>query len=154
MIQQTTTVRTYCINLVESFLAAGIPLRKIDALRSFLEKYGHRLTSSTRLRQLIPSVHDKEKETLKKELSEMQGCSCIFDGSTRLGEALAMVVRFLDNAWNIQQRLVRLQTLAKSLKAEEIAQCLIKAFAVDFSIPPTNLLAAMKDGPAVNQAAL
>ena len=137
---------------IESFLAAGIPLRKIDALRSFLEKYGHRLTSSTHLRQLIPSVHDKE--TLKKELSKTQAFSCIFYVSTRLGEALAIVVRFLDNAWNIQQRLVRLQTLAKSLKAEEIAQCLIKALAVDFCILPTNLLAAMKDGAAVNQAAL
>ena len=42
-------MRVYRFDLVESFLAAGIPLTKIDCLRSFLEKYGHRLTSQTHL---------------------------------------------------------------------------------------------------------
>ena len=31
-------------DLIQSFLTAGIPLSKIDCLRSFLEKYGHWLT--------------------------------------------------------------------------------------------------------------
>ena len=47
-----------------------------------------------------------------------------------------------------------LQTLAKSLKADKLAQCPIKALAVDFSICPSNLLSAIKDGATVNQAAL
>ena len=45
------------------------------------------------LRQLIPSVHEKEKEMLKMELSVAQACSIIFDGSTHLGEALFITVR-------------------------------------------------------------
>ena len=52
-------------DLIQSFLTAGIPLSKIDCLRSFLEKYGHRLTSQSHLRELIPTVLQKEKETLK-----------------------------------------------------------------------------------------
>ena len=96
----------YRFHLVESFLAAEIPLTKVDSLlRLFLEKCGYRLTSETHLRQLIPSVHQKEKETLQKELSEHE-CSVIFDGSTRLGEALAIIVRFVDSEWNVQERLV------------------------------------------------
>ena len=59
---------------------------------------------------------------LKSELSQVNAVSTIFDGSTRLGEALAIVVRFVDRHWNVQQRLVRLQVLAKSLKANELAQ--------------------------------
>ena len=98
-------MRVYRFDLVESFLAAGIPLTQVDSLRSFLEKYGYRLPSQTHLRQLIPSVHQKEKETLQKELSEHE-CSVIFDGSTRLGEALAIIVRFVDSEWNVQERLV------------------------------------------------
>ena len=119
-------MRVYRFDLVESFLSAGIPLLKIDSLREFLQKYGQRLTSSSNLRQLIPSVLSNEKETLKSELSGVESCSVIFDGSTRLGEALAIVVRFVDNLWKVQQRLVRLQVLAQSLKANELAQCLIQ----------------------------
>ena len=52
--------RMYSFDLIQSFLIAGIPLSKIDCLRSFLEKYGHRLTSQSYLRELIPSVLQKE----------------------------------------------------------------------------------------------
>ena len=127
-------MRLYRFDLIQSFLTAGIPLSKIDCLRSFLEKYGRRLTSQSHLRELIPSVLQKEKETLKSELTEAKAVSTIFDGSTRLGEALAIIVRFVDSQGNVQQRLVRLQVLAKSLKAEELAQCLIQALAVEYAI--------------------
>lgn len=63
-------------------------------------------------------------------------------------------MRFVDDEWNVQQRLIRLQVLAKSLKANELAQCLIQSLAVEYSIHPGVLLAAMKDGAAVNHAAL
>ena len=147
-------IRLFRFDLVEAFLSAGIPLSKIDHLRSFLEEYGHRLTAHDHLSQMIPSIIEKEKETLKTELSLVDGSSVIFDGSTRLGEALAIVVRFVDDEWNLQQRLLRLQVLDKSLKANELAQCLIQSLAVEYSIRPGVLLAAMKDGAAVNHAAL
>ena len=147
-------MRLFRFDLVEAFLSAEILLSKIDHLRSFLKKYGHRLTAHGHLSQMIPSIIEKEKETLKTELSLVDGCSVIFDGTTRLGEALAIVVRFVDDEWNVQQRLIRLQVLAKSLKANELAQCLIQSLAVEYSIRPGVLLAAMKDGAAVNHAAL
>ena len=103
---------------------------------------------------MIPSIIEKEKETLKTELSLVDGCSVIFDGTTRLGEALAIVVRFVDDEWNVQQRLLRLQVLAKSLKANELAQFLIQSLAVEYSIRPGVLLAAMQDRATVNHAAL
>ena len=118
-------MRLYRFDLIQSFLTAGIPLFKIDCLCLFLNKYGHWLTSQSHLRELIPSVLQKEKETLKSELSEAKAVSTIFDGSTRLGEDLAFIVQFVNSQWNVQQRLVRLQVLAKSLKAGELAQCLI-----------------------------
>ena len=83
---------------------------KIACLRSFLEIYGHRLTSQSHLRKLILSVLAKEKETLKSELAEARVVLTIFDGSIRLGEALATIVRFVDS----------LQMLAISLKASEL----------------------------------
>ena len=70
---------------------------------------------------MIPAVLAKEKETLKSELSSANSFSVIFDGSTRLGEALAIIVRYIDGNWNLEQRLVSFQTLAKSLKNDELA---------------------------------
>ena len=71
------------------------------------------------------SVLTNKQETLKTKLSEAEASSVIFYGSTRLGEALATIVHFVNNLWNVQQRLVRLKVLAKSLKANALAQCLI-----------------------------
>lgn len=147
-------MRLYRFDLIGSFLTAGIPLSKIDYLRMFLEKHGHRLTSHNHLRELVPLVLAKEKEAVKSELSVAQSCSVFFDGSTRLGEALAVIVQFVDSQWNVHQRLIRFQVLAKSLHANELAQCLIQDLAVDFATQPGALLAAMKDGASVNQAAL
>ena len=45
-------------------------------------------------------------------------------------------------------------SVSKSLKAEELAQCLIQALAVEYAIQPGALSTAMKDGASVNQAAL
>ena len=147
-------MRLFRYDLVESFLQAGIPISKIDSLRPFLQKYGHRLTSRGHLSEIIPQVMEKQKETLKNEIAPHDGFSVVFDGSSRLGEALAIVIRFIDKDWNIQQRLVRLETLAKSLKHQELAQRLIQCLAVDYSIQPNFILAAMRDGAAVNEAAI
>ena len=63
-------------------------------------------------------------------------------------------MRFVDDEWNVQQRLIRLQVLVKSLKANELAQCLIQSLAVEYSIRPGVPFAAMKDVATVNHAAL
>ena len=51
--------------------------------------------------------------------------SVTFDGTTRLGEAMAVVVRFVSSDWTLEQRLMKLQMLAKSMKGEEVARELI-----------------------------
>ena len=39
---------------------------------------------------------------MKSEIAANSAFSVIYDGSTRLGEALAIIVRFIDKDWNIQ----------------------------------------------------
>jgi len=77
--------------LVEALLKAGIPLLKVDSLRPFLEKYGHRLTSRNHLAEFIPMIRQKEIDFVKSEIAANSAFSVIFDGSTRLGEALAII---------------------------------------------------------------
>ena len=88
-------MRLFRFEVVESFLSGGIALAKVDALRPLLEKYGHRLTNRAHLSELIPVVLENEKDKLKKELKDVKEASVIFDGTARLGEALAVIVRYV-----------------------------------------------------------
>ena len=105
--------RVYRVCVVEQFLKSGIPISKIDDLRSLLEEGTYRLTHSSHLAEYIPVIHEEEKKRIKREIG-CQEVSAIFDGRTRLGEALAIVVRFFEG-WSIQQRVVKWSMLAKSL---------------------------------------
>ena len=102
---------------------------------------------------LIPFVL-KQQQTLIKEEIEDKYVSVIFDGTTRLGEAMAVVVRFVSNNFTIEQRLIRLQLLAKSLSGEEIARELVSVLSVGYGIKPGLLISAMHDGASTNNIAM
>ena len=78
----------------------------------------------------------------------------IFDGTSHLGEALAIILRFVSPDWRIEQRLVQVQMLSKSLTGEEIARELISALSVNYSIRSANLLACMRDRASTNNVAV
>lgn len=63
---------------------------------------------------------------------------------------MVVILRYLDDEWNIQQRLVRVKTLAKSILGEEVARELIEVFSVQLSVSSARLLAAMRDQASVN----
>ena len=79
---------------------------------------------ASNLSQLVPFIHQQEQISVKNEIDE-QEISIIFDGPTHVCEALVILVRFVDEKWNIQQRVVKLMLLAKSLTGEEVAHQLI-----------------------------
>ena len=147
-------MRLFRFEVVESFLSGGIALAKVDALRPLLKKYGHRLTNRAHLSELIPAVLENEKDKLKKELKDVKEASVIFDGTARLGEALAVIVRYVQENFQPTQRLIRLDILAKALKGEELAQRLMSCLAVDYHFGPTAIIGGMRDGASVNGAAL
>ena len=113
--------QVYRVSVLTAFLKAGMPLSKLSHLP---EKNGLRLTDRSHMANQIPFVLEDEKIRLKQELGT-RDMSVVFDGTTRLGEVLVVVLRFLDSDWTIQQRLVRVKTLAKSMQGEEIALELI-----------------------------
>ena len=80
-----------------------------------------RLTSSWTMSQLNLLIFEQECTRSKEELRApgqvyqlILPCTgprigtSIFDGSTRLGEAIAIVARSLSDSWQIQQGLIRL----------------------------------------------
>ena len=150
----SSNVRVFRFEVVETLLLAGIPISKIDYLRPLFEKYGHSLTASTHMKDIIPSVLTKEQEKLKAELQEVKEVSVIFDGTARLGEALAIVVRYIKQDFKPTQRLVCLEILAKPLKGVELAQRLMSNIAVKHNFGSDTVIAAMRDGASVNGAAI
>lgn len=77
----------------------------------------------------------------------------IFDGTTRLGEALAIILHFGSESWTLE-RLVRIQLLSKSMTGGEIARELIRVISANYDIDPNQLIAAMRDRAAVNGVAV
>ena len=142
------------MRVVQAFLAEGIPLAKVDGLRDVHEEHAsQRLTTASHLAEYIPLILKEEREAVSRELSGRL-LSLIFERTTRLGEAIAVVAPFVDDDWSIKQRLMRLRTVAKSVNARELAQVLNDCVATQYRIPGNLVYAAMRDGASVNSAAI
>ena len=149
-----TEQRVFRVKVMSTFLKAGVPLNKLDIFRDLFEEYGYRLAGRRPMSDLIPLILSKEKKRIKEEISG-KDVSVIFDGTSRLGEAVVVVLRFIDfDSWSPQQRLVRLQLLAKTMCGEEIARELTTILSTELSIPPGKLLAAMRDQVSSNNVAM
>ena len=146
-------VQVYRVKVVSAFLRAAVPLSKLECFRDLLEENGHKLSDRRHMSDLIPFVLKQEQACLRKEI-EGKHVAIIFDGTTRLGEVLAVVLRFVTDDFVIQQRLIRLQLLAKSATGEEIARELVAVLSVGYEINPSLLLSAMRDGASTNNVAM
>ena len=65
---------------------------------------------------------------------------------------MAIAIRYVDQ-WNVQQCLVRLEFLAKSMTGEEVARQLISTLSVTYGIESSFIL-TVRDGASVNQTPL
>ena len=102
---------------------------------------------------LIPLLLSQLQADIKKELSG-RPISVVFDGTTRLGEAMAVVIHYIDSSFTIKQRLIRLQLLAKSMSGEEIAREIIASISTQYGIASNQVVAMMHDRAACNGVAL
>ena len=145
--------RVYRVKVVRAFLRAGVPLQKIDSFRELLEESAFSLSSSQHMRDLIPFIRSEEQRQTMEELRG-RDVSVIFDGTTHVAEAMAIVVRCVNSDWTITQRLVRALLVTKSMCGEEVARELIAALSITLGIASGHLLAAMRDRCSVNGVAM
>lgn len=149
--------RAYRLQVVEEFLKAGIPIRKMDKLRTLLERQGYQLSHSSNMMDYVTIIYKQEIERIKAEIRQgvsTRDVSVIYDGSTRQGEAIVILVRFVDDDWNIVQRLIRIDICAKAVNGDQLAQVLNECLSIEYGVRGDSLIAAMRDGASVNQAAL
>ena len=136
---------------MKSFLKAGIPLSKVDDLRDLLKENALSLTGRQHLSEYIPFIRNDEIDLIKSEIKD-KAVSVIFDGTTHVDEALAIVLRFVDT--QIKQRLVCLKLLSKSLTGEELAREIISTLSTSYGLQSHQLVAAMRDRSSVNNVAM
>ena len=107
--------QTWRVKVMKTFMRMGIPLDKIDDdMRELLEDgppMGAKLTTPSNLRPAyIPFIHKDELDCVLTEI-EKQYISAGFDGASRLGESLVVVLRWcqlhvvsmMRNTWGDKQ---------------------------------------------------
>lgn len=81
---------------MQAFVKSGTPSNRKKYFRDLFEEGCFTLTSSTHMSQLIPFVIGKEYKSVSREILGKE-LSIIFDGTTRDGEALAVLARFVQD---------------------------------------------------------
>ena len=103
---------------------AAVPLNKLDCFRDLPEERACRLTDRRHMSDLVPFILKEEQSRIQKELAGRY-VAVTFDGTTCLREALAIVLCYVSDEWTLEQCLIRLQLLTKSLNGGKIARELI-----------------------------
>ena len=79
--------QVFHVEVVKTFLAAGVPLSKVGHFRELLEETGFHLTDE---RHLFDLILEEEKQINKMSI-QGKWLSVIFDGTSHCGEALAIL---------------------------------------------------------------
>ena len=89
--------QVYRIKVMKSFLQAGAPLAKPDVFKEILEVNGYRLCTQRYMFDLIPFILNEEVAQIKSEINS-KFVGVIFDGTTHICEAFAVVIRFISDS--------------------------------------------------------
>lgn len=121
------------MKVVRRFLRSAVPLTKMEHFRELLEENSFCLSDRGHMSDLIPLLISQEQDDIKGEISG-RSISGVSDGTTCLGEAMAVVVCFIDASFSIQQHLIQLQLVAKSMAGKEIAREIVATILTQYGI--------------------
>lgn len=141
---------------VRTFMGLGIPLTKIDkGMGALLSRTGFTLGGASDLAsQYVTLVRNAEIDLVREELNG-QWVTIIFDGTTRVGEALAVVARFCTADFRITYRLLALKTAEKHMTGAEMSGLLLRLLVQ--RVGPTafdQVIAIARDSCATNGVAV
>ena len=141
------------VKVLTAFLHAGKPPNKLSCIADILEDNAFSLGGKRTMSDLIPFVLKNEKHCIRSEILG-KAVSVIFDGTTRLGEAMCIILRYVDEDWKIQQCLVRFLRTVHSMTGEEVARELLTVLSTELGITSQCLLVATQDRASINNVAV
>ena len=86
--------QVFRVKVMKTFLRAGVPLNKISSFRNLLEENGYRLCDRRYMYDLLPFIVNEEVSRIKDEI-QGKSLGIIFDGTTHVCEAFAIVIWFI-----------------------------------------------------------
>ena len=134
-------------------------------MRPFLEKRsGLPLTHSSHLRSYIPIIREVVVERIKKSMKRGSDYTVIFDGSSRVDEVLAVILRFVTHDFSIVQELVQFGKYQSCKDHQQIINAINTVLvrygvSYDFSYAEQiteygSVLAFQKDRASANEASM
>jgi hypothetical protein len=140
--------------VVETFMAAGVELAKINAFKQLLQRSGHTISDASGMgNSFVPKIEAAEIDLISRELTD-QHVSYQFDGTTRLGEAIAMVARFCDEGFNIQYRMAAFLTTFSHTKGKNAGALLVRQLLTTLKVDMELTTAFTRDSCAANNTAM
>ena len=128
------SIRIYRVKVLTTFLRTGVPINKIDEFRDLLEENTVRIPGRKPMSDLIPFVLNEERRHIMAEIVGLP-VAVIFDGTSRLGEALPIILRFIDRSTLMNhKRLDRVQLLTNLMTVEEVARELLSVLSTEYGI--------------------
>ena len=101
----------------------------------------------------IPQIEDREIKLIVKELLE-QHFSVIFDGTTRLGEAINVVTRSITDDFVIRMRLVAFKTTKVHCNGEDLFRLILTTLQTKLGLDLKSCVAYARDSCATNNTAV
>jgi hypothetical protein len=140
--------------VTQCVVSLGIPTRKMDGLRHLVERGGCQLAHSSRMvQQYVPMIEEEETELLRAEVVG-QHVSIMFDGTSRLGEAINIIFRWCGADFRLVQRLTKFVTLARHVDHNELARMMSEHILLDMHVTVRHVIALARDSVALNGATL
>ena len=149
-------VRERRAELVSYWMKCGHSLNSLNIFAPFLEKYARKVLDASHLWQLIPIIHAQELARVKEALHG-RFFSIIFDGTTRVCEAFAVVARFVDDNGSIHQMLVAISMIDDQLVGITTTREIFKIMHVMVKLAVTDeesVAAFMRDRASANEVAM
>ena len=92
------------VKVIRSFLRAAVSLNKLECFRGLLEEHAWHLTDRHHMSDLVPFILKEEQSRIQEELAGRH-MAVIFFVTTHLGEALPIVMHYVNDECTLEQQL-------------------------------------------------
>jgi len=141
------------VQLLESWLAAGIPIAKMNGVRDTLQRLT-RVGLTSHMNDLIPIINSAHRKELKEWLKDNQLCLAL-DTASREGECFALTARIINSkTFQPETRLIAVRLYESSFNGAQLACVLNGLLGAELGIAPGNIIATVRDRAAYGKISM
>ena len=138
------------MDLVKNWMKCRFPFNATENVSEFLLKYTRCFPNQSHLKRIIPVIQAAEMQDIKLSAGSKPFSIC-FDATTCICEAIAVVVRFLNEQFNPIQKLLTISFINNGFTtATEMVRIIFNRFGIEDSLRVAGI---MRDGAQVDAVA-